>query len=244
MQVLIDESGTFTGFHKGAISVVGALAIPNGKLEFLTKKFAKIRARLPLEKGEVKGRLLNEEQVDEVVTLLARNEVVFEVTALDLGLQSEDEVKAYKKKHGEDMLARVPNFAEAVRAEVQMACQEILNTSIPLYLQALTTFEVIHRLIGHMTMFYSQRRPQELGAISWVVDGKDPKAVTKWEKWWAHCPQGFQSRMDRNKLGCNAGTHNLVYAKKLPNQVINAQFQPTPCIVHFAHCRIMRIRNF
>jgi hypothetical protein len=52
MQIFIDESGPFTGFHKGSISVVGALAIPNGKLEFLTKKFSKIKARLPLEKGE------------------------------------------------------------------------------------------------------------------------------------------------------------------------------------------------
>jgi hypothetical protein len=60
MQVFIDESGFFTGFHKGSIGVVGALAVPNGKLEFVTK-FAKIRNRLPLENGEVKGRLLNEE---------------------------------------------------------------------------------------------------------------------------------------------------------------------------------------
>src|SRR4051794_19143261 len=119
MHVFLDESGTFSGFHEGSINVVGALAIPDQKIEFLEKKFAKIRARLPLDKGEVKGRLLNEEQVDEVVTLLARNETVFEATALDLGLQTENEVKTYKKKHGDEMLARVPNFAEAVQPEVR-----------------------------------------------------------------------------------------------------------------------------
>jgi hypothetical protein len=197
--VFIDESGTFSGFHEGSINVVGALAIPDEKLQFLEKKFAKMRARLPLDKGEVKGRLLNEEQVDEVATLLARNEAVFEVTALDLGLQTEDEVKAYKKKHGEEMLARVSNFAEAVQPEVRAASHEILNTSVPLYLQALTTFEVIHRLIGHMTMFYSQRRPRELGAIKWIVDGKDSKKVTKWENWWAHYAQGALSTMSKRR---------------------------------------------
>jgi hypothetical protein len=45
--------------------------------------------------------------------------------------------------------------------------------SVPLYLQALTTFEVLHRLIGHMTMYFCQRRPAELGSFAWIVDGKD-----------------------------------------------------------------------
>lgn len=105
MRVFIDESGSFTGFHAGSISVVGALPIPDDKLGPLKKKYAKIRARLPLEKGEVKGRLLNEWQIDEVVTLLARNEVLFEGTAIDLGMHTEQAVHDYKKQHGEEMLA-------------------------------------------------------------------------------------------------------------------------------------------
>jgi len=60
MHIFLDESGSFTGFHPGSISVVGALAIPDQKLDSLKKRYAKIRERLPLEKGEVKGRLLNE----------------------------------------------------------------------------------------------------------------------------------------------------------------------------------------
>ena len=50
-----------------------------------------------------------------------------------------------------------------------------------------------------MTMFYSQRRPQELGAIKWIVDGKDPKKVTKWENWWAHYAQGALSTMSKRR---------------------------------------------
>ena len=164
MHVFIDESGSFTGFHAGSISVVGALAIPDEKLGPLKKKYAKIRARLPLEKGEVKGRLLNEKQFDEVVTLLARNEVLFEATAIDLGMHTEQEVLNYKKQHGEEMLAKVANFGEDVRPEVEKASRQILETSVPLYLQALTTFEVLHRLIRHMTMYFCQRKPVSVGS--------------------------------------------------------------------------------
>ncbi|MGC1588309.1 MAG: hypothetical protein WA791_21810 [Rhodomicrobium sp.] len=195
MQIFIDESGSFAGFHPGSISVVGALAIPDGKLEFLTKKFSKAKTHFPLEKGETKGRLLDEQQIDQVVTLLARNEVIFETTAIDLGIQTEEEINAYKLQHGQEMLAKVSNFRESQRAEVKQAAEEILTTSVPLYLQALTTFDVIHRLIGNMSNYYSQRRPAELGAIAWVVDGKDPQKVTKWERWWSHYARGALATM-------------------------------------------------
>jgi hypothetical protein len=91
LHIFIDESGSFSGYHDRSLSVVGALAIPNGKLDFIKRKYAKIRARLPLENGEVKGRLLNERQVNEVVTMLARNDVLFELTAVDLGFHTESD---------------------------------------------------------------------------------------------------------------------------------------------------------
>lgn len=72
-------------------------------LALLKRNTREIRARLPLEKGEVKGRLLNKWQIDEVVTLLARNEVLFEGTAIDLGMHTEQAVHDYKKQHGEEM---------------------------------------------------------------------------------------------------------------------------------------------
>jgi hypothetical protein len=107
VRIFIDESGSFTGFHAGSISVVGALVIPDVMMDKLTRKYAKFRDRLPQdESGEVKGRLLNEKQVDKVVMLLARNEALFEITALDLGLHKEADVRDYQKKLGEGIPQR------------------------------------------------------------------------------------------------------------------------------------------
>jgi hypothetical protein len=199
MHVFIDESGPFAGFHAGSISVVGALAVPHVKLDSLVKKYTKFRARLPQENGEVKGRLLDEKQIDKVIMLLVRNEALFEITALDLGMHTEPEVRAYKQKHGDEMLAKVASFQEAVRPEVEEASRQILKTPVNLYLQALVTFEVLHRLIGHTTAFFAQRKPYELGAFAWVVDGKDPAKVTKWEEWWAHYAQGALATMSKKR---------------------------------------------
>jgi hypothetical protein len=199
MHVFIDESGTFSGYHEVSLSVVGALAIPDGKLELIKKKYAKIRARLPLENGEVKGRLLTEQQVDEVVTLLARNDAIFEISAIDLGYQTEAEAAAYKRAHADGMLSRVAKFREPDRQMVDAASRQILTTSLPLYLQAIVTFETLHSIINHVPLYFAQRQPHELGSFAWVVDGKEPSKVTNWEMWWSWFARGALANMSKNR---------------------------------------------
>lgn len=199
MHVFIDESGSFTGYHDRSVSVVGALAIPSGKLPKVRGKYGKIRPQLPKEKGEVKGRLLNEEQVDAVVTILRRNEALFEITAIDLGFQNEEEILRYRQQHGDEMLSRVSRFREPDRSEVERASKQILTTSAPLYLQAITTFEVIKTIIDHVPMYFSQRQPHELGQFIWKIDGKEPKKTTNWEMWWSWFAVGALSTMSRTR---------------------------------------------
>ncbi len=195
MHIFIDESGSFTGYHERSISAVGALAIPSGRLGFIQKKYSKIRSRLPTEKGEVKGRLLNERQVAEVVTMLSRNNVLFEITVADLGFHDEAEVDRYKQQHLDGMLARVDRFASPDRQLVEEACRQIARTSMPLYLQAITTFELLHTLIKHVPLYFAQREPHELAAFEWIIDGKEPSKVTNWEMWWSWYAQGALANM-------------------------------------------------
>ena len=121
---------------------------------------------------------------------------MFEVTALDLGLHKEVAARDYQKKLGEGMLAKVPNFREDVRPEVQAASEYINKAPVNLFLQALTPFDVLHRVIGRVTSFYAQRKPYELGSFSWIVDGKDPAKVTKWEEWWFATEPGRVTRTE------------------------------------------------
>jgi hypothetical protein len=72
-------------------------------------------------------------------------------------------------------------------------------------------------------MFYSQRRPQELGTIKWIVDGKDAKKVTKWENWWAHYARGALATMSKRRpsphLFCGDYSHyDRSYATKGDNE--------------------------
>jgi hypothetical protein len=49
------------------------------------------------------------------------------------------------------------------------------------------------------TSFFAQRKPYELGSFSWVVDGKEPAKVTRWEEWWAHYAQGALASMSQRR---------------------------------------------
>jgi hypothetical protein len=50
-----------------------------------------------------------------------------------------------------------------------------------------------------MVVFFAQRKPYELGSFAWVVDGKDPAKVTRWEEWWAHYAQGAIATMSKRR---------------------------------------------
>ncbi len=199
MHVFIDESGTFSGYHDRSVSVVGALAIPDGKLAIIQKKYARIRPRLPKKNGEVKGSLLNEQQIDEVVTLLARNSVLFEITAIDLGFHAEAEIAARKKEHADEMVARAARFREPDRQLVEKTARDITATPLNLYLQAIITFYALQSIIHHVPLYFAQREPHELATFTWVVDGKEPAKKTNWEVWWSWYARGALASMSKRR---------------------------------------------
>ena len=201
MHIFLDESGTFVGYQKGNLGVVGALIIPDGNLRGLRRKYARIRPSLLKEGGEVKGRLLGEHDVNRIARLLAPREAFFEVTVLDLGLHTEAGVLAFREKLAAETRAKLPAFPDSLRPRVAEAV-DYLNTMAPqLFLQALATFELIHRVISHAILYFSQRRPYELASFAWVADGKDQAKVTTWENWLRFYAEGaLNSLSQRNPV--------------------------------------------
>lgn len=195
MHIFVDESGSFIGFHPGSISAVGALTIPDCKLAFLKRKYEKLRQRLPKYKGEVKGRLLNEKQVAEIVALLAANECVFEVTVVDFGIQTPDGVAAFKEKNLTAMYELLPKFSKEWRPKVDALLRELAATSPNLYIQANAHFDLLRKIICNVPLYFVQRRPEELGSFMWIIDGKEPAKITAWEKWWSEYAVGALAAM-------------------------------------------------
>jgi len=187
MHIFIDESGTFTGVtNQHNISAVGALIIPDIQLAKVERKYRALRSDLPQERGEAKGRLLSEHQVASVVSMLARYQVLFEITAIDMGLHGAADIDEHKRQQAEGLTINVTDaFHPNARAGIFALRRRLEEMTQQLYVQSIVTFDVIETVIRHAVLYYCQRIPRELAAFHWVIDGKDKARITDWESWWS-----------------------------------------------------------
>lgn len=189
VHIFIDESGTFAASSEGAhsVSLVGALIVPDYRLARVEKKYAVLREDLPKQDGEVKGRLLSESEIDRVVSMLTNNEVLFEVSAIDMGIHGDADIADHKKRQEHALTARLTeDHHPNVREGIFQLRRRLERMPHQLYVQSTVTFELIARVIQHATLYYCQRHPRELAAFHWVIDGKAKDRVTDWEDWWSY----------------------------------------------------------
>lgn len=186
MHIFVDESGTFSSPEKAAVSAVGALVVPDRRLPYLLKRYATLRSSLPQDKGEVKGRLLSEEQVGQVVSLLKKMGAFFEVVTTDMSLNSEGVVDVHKRGQVEGITKTLTGEHHPTLVAESWKLREQLEAMAPqLYVQSVLTFELVATVLRHATLYYAQRMPRELEFFRWVIDAKDACQITPWEEWWS-----------------------------------------------------------
>jgi hypothetical protein len=185
MHIFIDESGTFQPVEGGhSLSLVGALVIPEGTFSKVAEKYKRLRQNLPTRKGEVKGSLLNEKQVSQVLDVLFRNGVLFDASVIDMGMHTAEELQAHRTIQAQKLVENLtekhhPNLV----AQMNAYKRQLEEMPLQLYVQSTVLYDLIHTTITYSTLYQCQRNPRELRNFHWVVDAKD-KRVTKTEEWW------------------------------------------------------------
>lgn len=190
MHIFMDESGNFAGLGSGqtAVSVQGALILPDQRMDRIFHKYVRLRGRLPQRKGEVKGSLLDERQIAEVVEVLRRNEAIFAASMIDMGAHTEDQVDKHRNSGSQALAANLteghtPELCAGV-ADLQ---RRMLEFKAPLYSQMMVILDLLHRVLNEGIAYHCQRNPKELAAFHWVIDGKEVNdQVTDWEDWWSN----------------------------------------------------------
>jgi hypothetical protein len=188
VHIFIDESGTFTGTGADApaVSTLGALIMPTHRLPHLFKKYARLRANLPTRKGEVKGSLLDEKQVAAVIELLRINGAIFCASMIDLGSHTAEDIAQHRAERSASLAANLTDgHTQELRDGVAALQARMAGFSDQLYVQGAVTIDLLYRVMQDMIVYHCQRFPKELGAFHWVIDAKNPGAVTNWEDWWS-----------------------------------------------------------
>ncbi|WP_315751461.1 MULTISPECIES: hypothetical protein [unclassified Bradyrhizobium] len=205
MHIFIDETGTFTGIGQPlSISMIGALIVPDSRKASLEREYGKLRKSLPTERGEVKGKRLSEKEIVGLMPILRHHDVIFEVAAIDLGVHTEEGIRRNQAQRAQAMTnGLTEQHHQSLVDAIWKARRELEGYSLQLNIQSAVIFELIDRVLEHATMYYSQRRPEELANFHWVIDAKgDNSFPTPWETWWTtFIKPALQSKMASAPLG-------------------------------------------
>ena len=162
MHIFIDELGTFSSPGTASVSAVGALVIPDRRLPYLLKRYARLRPLLPQEKGEVKGRQLSEQEVGQVVSLLKNKGAFFEVAATDMSLNTEEAVDMHKREQANGITKYLTDEHHPMLvAESWKLRKQLEAMATQLYVQSVLTFELIATVLRYATLYYAQRMPRD-----------------------------------------------------------------------------------
>lgn len=181
MHIFIDEAGRAIPSDKNSISCVAALVVPDSQLGALYEWF------LSLEKehgGLIKGRQIDQSLRSRILKELLRFDVYIECIAIDMALNSADMISRHKEQrasHIENAVVTNNPYLQKMRATF---AKNIRETPDQLYVQANLTWHLVELVLRHGTIYYSQRRPEELRAFNWVIDPKEMGRITPYETLW------------------------------------------------------------
>jgi hypothetical protein len=186
MHTFIDESGSFGLAHTNehSFACVGATVIPSARLEALSAEFSNLVERWPKEKGEPKGKLLNEDQFDEVLRLFQRYRVRIQAVVCDMTMHSESDISNHQQQKAQKLVdASNKNVSSGFRKELLELAQLVNLLSIPEYVQMCMLNELIHEIQRRQILWAALNDPTDLSSFRWVIDAKDEHR-TKMEKVW------------------------------------------------------------
>lgn len=186
MHIFIDEAGIFRNpDRRGNVpSCVGALTIPSTRKKEVFKAFDALKYQWGKAGREVKGSKLDEFQVDAVVQMLKKHDVLLEITAIDMEQHTDETIEEYKTAHAESITLNITDQHQPhVRQQAAEIRASFEKMSTQLFIQAFLMMSLIERTMLHGILYYARRIPEELQWFYWVIDAKQEN-LTDFEKAW------------------------------------------------------------
>lgn len=185
MHIYIDESGNFLipKVTKSKVSCIGALIVPAIQKEEIFNRFKEIKKKWGYT-SEIKGSQLNEYQISEIIDFLSGYNILLEISAIDNGSHTLEQVNEYKKEQASRILNSVKNIkSESIKNWIYEIYLNISKLSNQLFLQLVTKNELIRNVIQSILIYYVIKFPFELKEFNWNIDAKDTN-ITNYEDVW------------------------------------------------------------
>lgn len=225
MNIYIDEAGSFVKppENKCAISAVGALVLPENKTKIIFSKFEALKNKWGYKDNEIKGSQLNEHQINSVIEILQKYNVMFEVVAIDMNIQDDDKVTAHKLNRAQKMVSCITEeFNDILIANLHKTKAEIESLPNQLYIQASLTIKLLRQVFQKTMLYYSLRKPKELEFFNWIIDAKN-QSITTSEKIWKKLVLPLAQSQSFNKplLMIKEGNYNYFFKNRTSGDIPN-----------------------
>ncbi len=194
MYIFLDESGTFQIDASGrSVGVVGALVATESQLPLMERRYGQLRPLLPKDdRGEVKGRLLDESDTARVIDVARRSGLIYEATVVDILPEHATAIEEHRREQCAGLTRHLTDKHQPGAVASFHAFRDRLERMpLQLYVQSVATFDLLGRTLQHATVYYSQREPHALARFRWIMDAKDSNGVTPAEDWWAKIVQPY-----------------------------------------------------
>lgn len=183
MHIFIDETGNFTaGSGWGAVC---ALSLPHREVGRARRSIEFAARSWPRVNGELKGGSLSIEHLTVLVDLLFQRDALLHICAIDVAAEDLALIETHKKGQCEGITKYLaPTHQPSFVASVQTLRASLERMSQQLYIQCVVMRDLVTTVAEEATIYFSQRRPKEIGCFEWSVDAKDPLKETSQERWW------------------------------------------------------------
>lgn len=132
----------------------------------------------------MKGSTLTEGEAEEVLAVLQPYSLLFFPIVVDSAKHSAESVLAFRDAQALKLLEDLTRDHDADTVlRIWRLHEDVKRLSPQLFVQAFVTTHLIADVMELATLYYSQRRPLELGSFSWTVDAKDSD-LTLMERTW------------------------------------------------------------
>ena len=184
MDVFIDESGRFTAADRW--SVVCSLSIPSKETGPARRRLAYLSRAWPKEpNGEFKGSRLEIDQIKCILDELHARDALLHCVAINRASEIEEQLAQHKSGQCGGITAQITHeHSEQVSVKLWSLRRTLAAMSMQLDVQSVAMRALAKIVVEESAAYFAQRRAQELGSYSWIIDAKEPLGVTAPENWW------------------------------------------------------------
>jgi hypothetical protein len=165
--------------------VVCSLAIPHKEVGPTRREIERVSTEWPRRDGELKGGLLQPSQLDVLVEILFRHDALLHACAVDVSREDPAGVDQHKVTQCDGLTKHLgPDHHPQLVKQVWQLRRVLERMPRQLYFQYVLLSQLVSSASEEAALYFSQRRPRELGQFEWTIDAKDPRRITTYEKWW------------------------------------------------------------